>query len=305
MLDPYSLSVNWLRKGLYLWAFEYQNIVCAKRLIYTTTEEGRLVGQRFKSLPKGIVIPLGGDDRRRIVKNWRRTLVEHFKEVKGRRPTAFPRTITFQKGLDRVLDAMPEIITRIPNVILVVAGEGEADYTSALKRRVEGLRLLQSRDFHREARWKVEVGPPMPLQKCFLLPSRQENFAITVAEAMHIGCPILVSEQVNTWPYVKAAHAGIILAESGIVKGIVDTVVELLGNPALAAEMKSRGRKFAMDNLTWGKAGTKPREAYDEVIEEFMSGLAMTRKYQDLSQFRLLKRDAWTGRVVCSVLVDC
>ena len=47
----------------------------------------------------------------------------------------------------------------------------------------------------------------------FLLPSRQENFAITVAEAMQMGIPVVISNKVNTWPYVKAAGAGIVLDE--------------------------------------------------------------------------------------------
>ena len=48
----------------------------------------------------------------------------------------------------------------------------------------------------------------------FLLPSRQENFAITVAEAMQMGVPVVISNRVNTWPYVKAAGAGVVDAAS-------------------------------------------------------------------------------------------
>jgi glycosyltransferase involved in cell wall biosynthesis len=37
----------------------------------------------------------------------------------------------------------------------------------------------------------------------FLLPSREENLAITIAEAMQMGLPVIISDKVDTWPYVK------------------------------------------------------------------------------------------------------
>ena len=61
MLDPYSLRTKRWRKAVYLWTIERRNISAAKRVIFTTSEEARLAATRFLSLPKGVVIPLGGD----------------------------------------------------------------------------------------------------------------------------------------------------------------------------------------------------------------------------------------------------
>ena len=43
MLDPYSLSLKALKKSVYLKFFEGPNMACAQRMIYTTSEEEKLL----------------------------------------------------------------------------------------------------------------------------------------------------------------------------------------------------------------------------------------------------------------------
>ncbi|WP_426527963.1 glycosyltransferase [Bradyrhizobium sp. McL0615] len=50
----------------------------------------------------------------------------------------------------------------------------------------------------------------------FLLPSREKEFAITVVEAMQIGVPVVITDRVNTWPYVEEAGAALVLTERDI-----------------------------------------------------------------------------------------
>lgn len=46
--------------------------------------------------------------------------------------------------------------------------------------------------------------------EAFVLPSHQENFGISVVEALACGKPALISNQVNIWREIKDAGAGII-----------------------------------------------------------------------------------------------
>ena len=87
MLDPYSLSVKRWRKAIYLWAIERKNILGAQRLIYTTAEERRLaaIGLPFR-LPRGVVIPLGGDAPCENSEELASEFLERFPE--GTRPAA-------------------------------------------------------------------------------------------------------------------------------------------------------------------------------------------------------------------------
>ena len=44
----------------------------------------------------------------------------------------------------------------------------------------------------------------------FVLPSHQENFGMSVAEALSIGLPVLISNRVNIWREIEADQAGYI-----------------------------------------------------------------------------------------------
>ena len=79
----------------------------------------------------------------------------------------------------------------------------------------------------------------------FLLPSRQENFALSVAEAMHAAVPVVVSDRVNTWPYVKEAGAGIVLEEQTISTALAPAVAALLSDENDHKDMGRRGRDYA------------------------------------------------------------
>ena len=102
--------------------------------------------------------------------------------------------------------------------------------------------------------------------KLFLLPSRQENFAITIAEAMHMGVPVIISNKVNTWPYVKDAGAGVVLDEERIKSSLGDSIVSLLRDSGTLRLMGMRGQEYARINPTWAGATTRLVECYDEVL---------------------------------------
>jgi glycosyltransferase involved in cell wall biosynthesis len=48
----------------------------------------------------------------------------------------------------------------------------------------------------------------------FILPSHQENFGISVAEALGCGLPVLISDKVNIWREVLAHGAGLVAPDS-------------------------------------------------------------------------------------------
>lgn len=45
--------------------------------------------------------------------------------------------------------------------------------------------------------------------EAFVLPSHQENFGLAVVEALAVGTPVLLSDQVNIWREVVADGAGL------------------------------------------------------------------------------------------------
>jgi glycosyltransferase involved in cell wall biosynthesis len=265
MLDPYSLGVKRWRKALYLWAVERRNISAARRLIYTTAEEARLAAAEYLSLPKGAVIPLGGDAPHQTSEELASGFLQRFPKAQGRRQLLFLGRLHFKKGLDRILMALPSVVNAFPNALLTVVGDGTQEFREGLERIIvaQGLEknVMMTGRLDGAVKWGAYASAEL-----FLLPSRQENFAITVAEAMHMGVPVIVSNKVNTWPYVKDAGAGVVIDEARIKDGLEKNILSLLRDRETLSRMGKCGQEYARRNLTWAGAAVRLVKCYEDVL---------------------------------------
>lgn len=272
MLDPYSLSVHGWRKGLYLRAVERKNIALARRVIFTTDEEARLANTAIDSHPGRIIIPLGGDGD---ILPWRDNahaaseFLTNYSRARARRRILFLGRLHQKKGLDRILRAMPEIAKRIPEAMLIIAGDGDDAYKRELHELIsenglESHTMLVGR-LDGRLKWGAYASSEL-----FVLPSRQENFAITVAEAMHAGVPVVVTNKVNTWPYVIEANAGTVLDDSEVDRALAERIVSLLSDTPSLSKMGQRARSYAQRNLTWVGAAKKFAECYRGVAKGYV-----------------------------------
>src|SRR5205807_1145661 len=76
-----------------------------------------------------------------------------------------------------------------------------------------------------------------------------------------------ISNRVNTWPYVKAAGAGVVLDEEQIERGLENSILSLLQERGTLRLMGNRGQEYARNNLTWAGAASKLLKCYDEVLD--------------------------------------
>src|SRR5262249_26967278 len=138
--------------------------------------------------------------------------LNRFPKAKARRQLLFLGRLDSKKGLDRIISTLPSVIKRIPDVLLTIAGTGSSDFQRKLDSEVSARGL---EDYVLLTGWLdgVDKWGAYASAELFLLPSRQENFALTVAEAMQMGVPVVISDRVNTWPYVKESGAGVVLQE--------------------------------------------------------------------------------------------
>jgi len=265
MLDPYSLSVKRWRKALYLRAIEHKNIMTAKRLVYTTAEELRLAATQVMSLPKGVVIPLGGDAPVENGPSLASNFLEKFPRARARPQLLFLGRLHSKKGLDRILSVLPEVVSAFPDVLLTVVGGGTPAFEASLKKAIAKHALennvMMTGRLEGALKWGAYASA-----KLFLLPSRQENFAITVAEAMHMRIPVIIGDRVNTWPYVKESGAGLVLEDSRIEIQLKEALLALLANPKKIELMGKAGWDYARKNLTWRQAATSLSRCYGDVL---------------------------------------
>jgi glycosyltransferase involved in cell wall biosynthesis len=266
MLDPHALAVRRWRKTFYFWALERKNLFAAERLIYTTPEEARLATAEFPSLPREAIIPLGGDAPSENFGDLASAFLENFPKARGRRQVLFLGRLHFKKGLDRILSVLPSLVGALPDVLLTVVGDGPPRFVRALEKRILRQKLennvMMTGRLGGALKWGAYASAEL-----FLLPSRQENFAITVAEAMHMGLPVIISDKVNTWPYVKEAASGVVIDEAGIEGSLAKCLFSLLRDTEARKIMGMRGRNYARKYLTWSSATVSLLKTYEDVLK--------------------------------------
>lgn len=98
----------------------------------------------------------------------------------------------------------------------------------------------------------------------FVLPTRNENWGIAVAEAMASGLPVICTKGAP-WECLETEKAGrwVDISAEGIRKGLEDVLA--LGDEERRA-MGERGRRWVEANLDWTAIARKMVDCYSTVL---------------------------------------
>ncbi len=162
--------------------------------------------------------------------------------VKDKKIILFLSRIDAKKGLDLLVDALPRIVEKEPNAVLVIAGNGDRNLVADLKHRAGLLGMSSFIEWvgFLEGEQKEAAYADADL---FVLPSYSENFGIAVVEALAYGLPVVVSDQVAVHREIGAAEAGLVTACDPIQ--IADAILRILHSPALHTKLKQNARLLA------------------------------------------------------------
>lgn len=96
--------------------------------------------------------------------------------------------------------------------------------------------------------------------EAFSLPSHQENFGISVAEALACSKPVLISNQVNIWKEIQAGGGGLVSPDT--VEGTKETLLhwDKLSSPE-KAEMEKGAQNTYIKNFAIGPAALQFAQA--------------------------------------------
>jgi glycosyltransferase involved in cell wall biosynthesis len=114
-----------------------------------------------------------------------------------------------KKGCDLLLKAFAKLAGEVPEVDLVMAGPDQMGMQARLASMVgqlgAGARVHWAGMIGGEFKWGA-------LRSCdaLVLPSHQENFGISVVEALSVGRPVLISNQVNIWRQIEQDEVGLV-----------------------------------------------------------------------------------------------
>ncbi len=256
-LDPWfnrKYPLKHAKKLLY-WPLQYAVLHRAAAVFFTSGTERDLARASFwPSAWKDVVIPFGiydpdvGVDPESQIE----TFYSRFPELRERRYLLFLGRIHEKKGCDLLVDAFAKAAATAPDVDLVMAGPDQMGMQSTLASRAAQLGIA-----HR-VRWAGMIGGDLKwgaLRACdaFVLPSHQENFAISVVEALAVGRAVLISNQVNIWPEIEAQQVG--LVDEDTAPGTENLLGRWLNMPTAEREaMAARARQCFLQRFEVSRA---------------------------------------------------
>lgn len=214
-LDPWfnrMYPVKHLKK-LFYWRVQYKVLHDALAVFFTTDTERKLARESFRPNQwDSVVVPYGITDPYLLWKEEATQEEAFFKlqpQLRNRRYLLFLGRLHEKKGCDLLVDAFAQIAAREPDLDLVMAGPDYADMLLRIKHLAGRLGVLSRIHFPGLIRGEAKWGA---LQGCeaFVLPSHQENFGIAVVEALAVGKPVLISNQVNIWPDIEQDQVGLV-----------------------------------------------------------------------------------------------
>lgn len=259
MLDPWSLRQSRWKKKIMLALRTRRDLNAAAAMHFTTRVERDLVAP-LKLRPAAVVEPLGVDSAELADLPPKGAFRAKFPAVGDRRIVLFMSRVHYKKGLDLLIPAFAAAAG--PQDVLVIAGPVAEGYQPEIDRLVAaagiGGRVVQTGMLFGRDRLAPLVDATV-----FVLPSYQENFGIVVAEALAVGCPTIISDQVNIWPDIADARAGAVVPTD--VARLTDTLRQWLADEALRHGAAERGRALAAERYNWPRIAQRWAGHYDRI----------------------------------------
>ena len=151
--------------------------------------------------------------------------------------------VAFEKNVHFLIDVAEATRRRLPDILLVIAGEGPA--RDALERDV-ARRGLQG-----HVLFSGYLGRDRELPNCyaaadaFVFASRTETQGLVLLEAMAAGTPVVTTAVMGTEAVMADGRGGLVVAEDAA--GFADALSSLLGDSELSSRLSREARKKAAE----------------------------------------------------------
>ena len=211
MLDPWfnrTYPTKYLKKLVYWLLFEASSLRRANAVLFTCDQERKLARRSFpfyrvREAVVGLGTAMPEFDMTELRSSFSAT-----PPAWAQRPyLLFMSRIHKKKGLDILIEAYAKLRkegSALPD--LVIAGPAQQpEYKAQLQDNFpqEGIHWIGP--LSGESKWQA-----LSCAEAMVLTSHQENFGIVVVEALMVGTPVLISNQINIWREVEQCNAGLV-----------------------------------------------------------------------------------------------
>jgi glycosyltransferase involved in cell wall biosynthesis len=251
-LDPWDFHNHALQKRLVWFAGQRMNLAASACLHATAPMER----DHFRALgftgpvaiiPNGVDIP---------------EVAKFARTEDGKHRLLFLARIHRKKGLDFLLRAWRNIQDRAKDWELQIAGSPNGDHLQAMRTLAAELgveRVSFLCPITEAQKWQLYRNADL-----YVLPTRGDNWAVTISDALSFGVPAIVSKEAP-WQGLESNDCGWWIDLT--VDALTDCLqVALRSDPAALREKGERGRQWMEREFSWSEVGRMMTATYQWIV---------------------------------------
>lgn len=216
---------------------------------------------------RGVVIPLGIES---VAQGNASAFLARYPALKNRQVLLFLSRLDPKKNVEGLLRAFKLCRATLPELYLVIAGDGETAYVAGSKKLADELSVSDRVVWlgHVAGEQKADA---LAAAQLFVLPSFSENFGIAAAEALLAGLPCVLGEGVAIADEVAQAGAGLTTAPDP--EAIAQALQTVLLDENRRAEMGRCAEALAKERYSLAAMGASLHALYSKILSQKSSGL--------------------------------
>ena len=220
--------------------------------------------RRFPSYSSKIsVIPMGID-----INRFKERSIKKPKKYTGNNILLFVGRLSDQKGLQYLIEAMPEIIKYDAKVKLLIIGEGP--YGEKLKDKAGANGISDHVEFLGSMS-NSEIAKYYNFADIFIIPSLStktgtEALGLSLLEAMASGCTV-IGTKVGGIPFVIKKDYNGLLVKQKDSKELANAVITLLKNNQKSKKLGKNAAEFVRKNYSWDKISKEFTKTYKNLLK--------------------------------------
>jgi glycogen(starch) synthase len=169
--------------------------------------------------------------------------------------------LVYEKGFQIALEAMPELIERVPGTRFLVAGSGT--HENELKKQATDLGLMEHGTF---LGW---IGDDVlhllyRIADVCVVPSIYEPFGLVALEAMASGCPCIVADTGGLREVVPEEGAGLRFAARD-PEALAEVAIRVLSDPDLEARLIAEAKEHIL-RFDWADVAAQTAAVYADLV---------------------------------------
>jgi len=168
--------------------------------------------------------------------------------------------LSAEKGHSFLIQAMQEVVQKIPQAQLVIAGEGRMQRELLLLTQALG---LEKKIFFLPS--DLDARKIMAVLDVFVLPSLKEGLGLALMEAMGMGLAVVGTDVGGISSLIRHGENGLLVRPSES-HNLALALLELLNDPKKRKALGENGRLYIRDNFSQEEMVSKTEGVYQECL---------------------------------------